>query len=794
MSAKKDSILTDPKIGLTDEQVKQRKEQGLTNLVTAKSGKSEKQIVFEHCFTYFNLVFVIMAVILAIAGSSIKNMTFMVIVIINTAIGIFQQIRAKRAVDKLTLVTAQQVKTLRNGAWTEVRSDLLVQDDIVEFGAGDQICADGMVIGGTMQVNESLLTGEADAVEKHDGIQVLSGSFVVSGKARVQLTQVGDSSFAAKLSKEAKADPQAAKSEMMRSLDKLIRVMGIMLIPVGLILFYQEFQILQLGLRTSAENTIAALVGMIPEGLYLLTSVAMAASAIKLTRERVLVQDMNCIESLARVDVLCVDKTGTITEPVMAAERLEMLEGTDPEYAQAVLTALYGSREPDNDTAKALQSKYVGESTWQCSRYIPFDSKYKWCGGTYQEQGSFLVGAPELIMGADYSRVQETIEYWSARGYRVLLVGHHPDPLEPGKPAPAGVKPLALVLLTNRIRETAPQTFRYFAEQGVTVKVISGDNPMTVSEVAQRAGIPGAEKYIDAGTLTTDEEVYQAAETYIVFGRVTPEMKKRLILAMKKQGHTVAMTGDGVNDVLAMKQADCGVAMASGAQAASQVARLVLTDSDFAAMPGIVGEGRRVINNIQRAAALFLVKNVFSLGLALICMLTSWAYPIKPFHMSIIAALTIGVPGFFLAMEPNYERVTGKFLPTVLRRALPGGLTNIIVVFSAYLMMNAYGLPMTDAATVCTAALAVVGLMVLFQVSRPFDLFRKIIWGAMAVALVGSFVILGGPFELLISDNRSFLVLGCVAVMAPTVFFVINRLLALWDKLWKKVKDKKGQK
>lgn len=780
---------TDPKTGLTTRQAEERKKQGLTNLVTAKSGKTEKQIILEHCLTYFNLVFIVMAVFLAIAGSSIKNMTFLVIVVINTAIGIFQQIRAKRAVDKLTLVTARQVQTLRDGVWTAIRSDLLVQDDIVMFGAGDQICADGIVVDGAMQANESLLTGEADAVKKCAGMQVYSGSFVVSGKAAVQLTQVGDSSFAAKLSKEAKADPKASKSEMMLALDKLIRVMGIMLIPVGLVLFYQEYAILKLGLETSAEQTVAALVGMIPEGLYLLTSVAMAASALKLTRERVLVQDMNCIESLARVDVLCVDKTGTITEPVMAAEKLIPLENTDPAYVKQILTALYGSIEPDNDTARALQEAYRGQSPWQCSQYIPFDSKYKWCGGTFPGQGSFLTGAPELIMGAQYGRVQEQTEYWSARGYRVLLVGKSEEELKPGKAE--RVTPLALVLLTNRIRETAPETFRYFARQGVTVKVISGDNPVTVSEVASRAGIPNAERYMDAGALTTDEEVYQAAQTGTVFGRVTPEMKKRLILAMKKQGHTVAMTGDGVNDVLAMKQADCGVAMASGAQAASQVASLVLTDSDFSAMPGIVDEGRRVINNIQRAAALFLVKNVFSLGLALICMLTGWAYPIQPFHMSVIAALTIGVPGFFLAMEPNYERVKGKFLPAVLRRALPGGITDIIVVFSSYLMMKAYGLPMTDAATVCTAALAIVGLLVLFQVSRPFDLFRKVIWGAMAAALIGSFVLLGGPFELLITDSRSLLVIGIAAVMAPTVFFVISRLFTLWDAFRTKRKETK---
>ncbi len=772
--------------GLTGEQVAQRKRQGLTNQVTAKSGKSEKQIVLEHCFTYFNLIFVIMAVILAIAGSSVKNMTFLVVVVINTGIGIFQQIRAKRAVDQLTLVTAQQVHTLRDGVWTKISSDLLVQDDIVRFYAGDQICADGIVVEGSLQANEALLTGEADKVEKQLNDPVLSGSFVISGNAMVRLTQVGDSSFAARLSKEAKKDPQAAKSEMMQALDKLIQFMGIILIPVGLILFYQEFIVLKLGLEASAEQTVAALVGMIPEGLYLLTSVAMAASAIKLTRDRVLVQDMNCIEALARVDVLCVDKTGTITEPVMAAEQVIPLGNTEPDYVAAILTALYGKNRPDNDTARALQEKFPGDSPWQCSRYIPFDSRYKWCGGTYEGQGSFLVGASERIMGEAYPCIQEDVAYWSQKGYRVLLVGRHSMPLQPGDPAPSGVKPLALVLLSNRIRQTARETFRYFAQQGVTVKVISGDDPLTVSEVARRAGISNGERAVDAGTLLTEKQIFQAAEKYTVFGRVTPQTKKKLIQALKAQGHTVAMTGDGVNDVLAMKQAHCGVAMASGAQAASQVAQLVLTDSDFAAMPGIVNEGRRVINNIQRAATLFLVKNVFSLGLALICMLTGWAYPIQPFHMSVIAALTIGVPGFFLAMEPNYQRVTGKFLPAVMRKALPGGLTNIIVVFAAYLMMNAYRLPSSDAATVCTAALAVVGLLVLFQVSRPFDLFRKIIWAAMAAALLGSFVILGRPFELLIADYRSFFVLGIVAVLAPTVFFVMNRLFSLWDKFRQK--------
>lgn len=779
MSAEENITYTDPKKGLSLEQVAQLKFRGQQNTVTAKSGLSEKAIILRHLITYFNLVFVILAVVLAISGSSIKNMTFMMVVLINTALGIFQQIRAKRAVDKLTLVTAHKVQTLRDGKWIPVRSDLLVLGDIVEFYPGEQICADGVVLSGTLYANESLLTGEADGVEKSEGSQVLSGSFVISGKARVQLTKVGNDSFAAKLTQAAKANPHAAKSEMMKSLDRLIQVVGIILIPVGIVLFYQEFQILQQGFRDSVEGTVAALVGMIPEGLYLLTSVAMAASALKLTKNNVLVQDMNCIESLARVDVLCVDKTGTITEPVMEVGEVIPLGDQSPEYIESVLTALYGSRQPDNNTAKALQELFSGESPWECTNYVPFSSKYKWSGGTFRGQGSFLVGAPEQIMRLGYGSIRKSVEAWSSKGYRVLLAAWYEGELSADGEAPAGATPMALVLLTNRIREKASQTFRYFQEQGVTVKVISGDSPMTASEVARRAGIPGAERYVDTGTLNSEQEIYEAAENYTVFGRVTPQMKKNLILAMKKRGHTVAMTGDGVNDVLAMKEADCGVAMASGAQAASQVAQLVLTESDFAAMPGIVGEGRRVINNIQRAASLFLVKNIMSLGVALICMFAALPYPFQSFNLTVIAALTIGVPGFFLAMEPNYERVTGKFLPSVLRQALPGGLTNVIVVVLVHITMLSFSLPQSDSATVCTAVLAVVGMLVLYKVSVPFDTFRRIIWGAMAAALLGSFLIFGKFFELTITDSRSLLVMALAIVMAPTVFFVMNRLLKI---------------
>ena len=777
--------------GLTSEKVRERKDAGLSNRISANQGQTEGQIILRHCFTFFNLVFLILAGILLLSGSSPMNMTFLIVVLVNTVIGCFQEIRAKRAVDKLALVAPQQTLVLRDGAWTKVRWDTLVQDDIVAFSAGDQICADGILVDGEIQVNESLITGEADAVKKLPGDHLLSGSFLVAGRGNAKLTQVGDNAFAAKLAAEAKKNPTAAKSEMMRSLDKLIRVVGYALIPIGLVLFYQQFSVLKLGLQQSAAATVAALVGMIPEGLYLLTSVALAASALKLSKKRVLVQDMNCIETLARVDVLCVDKTGTITEPSMEVENILPLTEDPPEYLESVMTALYGSREPENDTARALREMFSGETDWNCTAYFPFTSQTKWSGGDFENRGSYIAGAPEFIMGSRFSEIKETVDSWSANGYRVLLVASYAENLSE-QLAPEKLQPLALVLLTSRIRENAPETFSYFAKQGVAIKVISGDNPVTVSQVAQRAGIENADAYIDATTLHTFEDILDAAEKYTVFGRVTPDQKKQLVIALQKRKHTVAMTGDGVNDVLALKQADCGIAMASGSQAASQVARLVLLDSDFAAMPHIVGEGRRVINNIQRAAALFLVKNIFSLALALITLLTSWPYPLEPLHLSIISALTIGVPSFFLAMEPNYERVQGRFITGVLRRAFPGGLTNIFVVLTAQGFMSVFEFEFAPFQTVCTAILAVVGLLVLFQVCKPFDKFRMLIWALMTLALLGCFTILRDFLSLQSGNLSTTLVMLTLLMMTPTVFFAVQRIFDLGDKVYLRIRKRKS--
>ena len=784
------SVSPDYNQGLTQAQVEERLAAGLGNSQSSGAGLTEKQILAKNILTFFNLIFVVLAVILVIAGSSIKNMTFLVVVVVNIVIGCFQEIRAKRAVDKLTLIAQQKLPTIRGGKKLLVPSDQLVRDDIVEYGPGDQICADGIVRVGQLQVNESLITGEADAVVKKKGDALKSGSFVITGRARAQLTQVGDASFAAKLALEAKANPKVARSEMMASLDKLIHMVGYTLIPVGCLLFYQEFKILHMTFTGSAQSTVAALVGMIPEGLYLLTSIALAVSAMKLTRQRVLVQDMNCIESLARVDVLCVDKTGTITQPTMEVENLLPLGDREPEYLEQVLKSLYGSREPDNDTARAIQELFSGKGDWECTRYVPFTSQTKWCGGEFGEQGSFVVGAPEFILGEHFEKLREQVAPWASTGYRVLLVAAYPGEL-PQKLDGSLAEPLALLLLTSPLRPQARETFSYFAQQGVCIKVISGDNPQTVSAVAQRAGIENSEKYIDAGELETYEDVFRAAGEYTVFGRVTPDKKKMLIKALKEQGHTVAMTGDGVNDVLAMKESDCGIAMASGAQAASQVARLVLLDSDFSAMPDIVGEGRRVINNIQRAATLFLVKNIFSFGLAILSLLTQQPYPLAPIHMSIISGLTIGVPSFFLALEPNYQPISGTFLKTVLRRAFPGGLTSITVVLLLQAMMVHFAIPLADVRAIATAILAVVGLMVLHQVGTPMNRFRALVWWAVAAAIVGCFTLLGDFFDLQILKGSSLVALVVILLVIPTVFRFLQWVFSQGDRLWAKVKARR---
>ena len=787
----------DPERGLTAQQVQDRLDAGLHGGTAQGAGLSEREIILRHCLTFFNFIFIFLAVLLLIGRSSPKNMGFLGVVIINTVIGIVQEIRAKRAVEKLSLVARRPVKVIRDGAALSVDPERIVRDDMAEFGQGDQICADGILRAGELHVNESLLTGEEDSVDKVPGDRIHSGSLVISGRGRVELTAVGADSGAAKLSREAKSNPRGKKSEMIRALDRLILFLGIALVPVGVILFHQEYKVLNLGLQESTEGTVAALIGMIPEGLYLLTSVALAVSAQKLSRQRVLVQDMNSIETLARVDVLCVDKTGTITEPDMVVDNvIPLADRLPPEELEDLLTAMYGTTEPDNATAKAMKELFSGSSSLVCSKRVPFSPETKWYGCEFEERGSFVVGAPEFLLQDRPDSYG--IGDWASQGYRVLLLAAYASPLEAGKLDASLVTPLALVLLTGKLRPNAKETFAYFARQGVTVKVISGDNPATVSQIAQQAGIPGSECYIDAATLDTPEKIREAALHYTVFGRVTPQQKKDLVAALQKKKHVVAMTGDGVNDLLAMKQANCSIAMASGAEAASSLSSLVLLDSDFSAMPGVVAEGRRVINNIQRSASLFLVKNIFSFFLSLITLFTAWPYPLEPIHLTVISSLAIGVPSFVLTFEPKYDRIKGKFLPTVLRRAFPGGLTNVFVVLICQAFMAVFGLPKEEVSTVCASILSFVGLLVLFQVCKPFNLFRKCLWCAMAAGMVVCFTLLGDILDLRTWSAEVRLVMGTLLLMTPTVFFTIQRLfdtvydarfrLAAWvTEKWHKV-------
>lgn len=772
-------LQADPAEGLSPQETKLRQSNGLSNIMPPSNTKSEGQIIKENVLTFFNLIFLVLALCLCLVGS-FKNLMFLLVAAANTVVGSFQEIRAKRAVDKLTLVAAGTAKAIRSGQRISVRTDQLVRDDIVEFAAGDQICADAVVRDGQLQVNESLLTGEADAILKNPGDTLKSGSFVISGRARVQLTHVGSESYAAKLAAEARRNVRSTKSEMMLSLTKLITVVGIALIPLGIILFLRHFlSVFQgLPLRDSVESTVSALIGMIPEGLYLLTSVAIAASCLKLSRKRVLVQDMNCIETLAHVDVLCVDKTGTITEPTMEVTDVYPLNSERFSYddIEKILAAFYHGEEPDNETARAMGQQFAGETTWRAVKRMAFSSSTKWSGADFGENGRYVVGAPEFIMGDRYDSIRSEAEPWSERGCRVLLLAAYDTAFDDGPLQSVHVAPIALVFLSNLLRPDAQETFRYFASQGVSVRVISGDNPITVAQVATRAGIENADRYVDATTLSTEQDFEEAVKYYTVFGRVTPEQKRYLVRAFQKQGHTVAMTGDGVNDVLALKDANCGIAMASGSQAASQVAQIVLLNSQFSAMPAIVAEGRRVINNIERSASLYLVKNIFSFFLAFFTLFATLPYPFSPAQLTLVSAVTIGIPSFILAMEPNESLVKGKFLRNVLFRALPAAMTDLAMVVGILLFYIAFHLDDTAMITICTGVMGIVGLMMVHRTCQPYNTIRKVMIVVLGVLFVVAYFGFPALFNLQKLDLQSALILIVFGLLSWPVMKAFCRL------------------
>ena len=738
----------DIRYGLNSDQVNEYFENGWSNEPVEPPSKTVPEIIKSNLFTYFNLVFAVLAALLILAGS-FRNLTFLPVILANLFIGIIQEIRAKNTLDKLSVLNAPKALVVREGRQFSIPAEELVLDDIVIFKAGNQICADAIVIDGEVSVNESLLTGESDEISKKPGDELMSGSFIVSGECYARLDKVGEDSYISKLTLEAKAMNSEEQSEMIRVLDKLVGVVGILIIPIGLLLFGQQFFFSGASFSKSITSMVAAVIGMIPEGLYLLASVALVVSVMRLASKKVLVHDMKCIETLARVNVLCVDKTGTITENTMEVNGEIPMDGYDSQSMaplKQIISDFASAMSSDNITMKAMKDYFNKPSGRKAVSVSPFSSQFKYSGAAF-EDGSYVLGAPEFVLREDYDNYREQIEQYSSEGYRVLVFGIY-DGVIDGKALTGKVTPLGLVFLSNPIRKEAPETFKYFENQGVEIKVISGDNPVTVSQVALQAGIANADNYIDASTLTTDEAIEDAVLRYTVFGRVTPDQKRKFVRALKKAGRTVAMTGDGVNDVLALKDADCSVAMASGSDAAAQASQLVLLDSNFACMPSVVMEGRRVVNNIERSASLFLVKNIFSFLLSLFSVCFMINYPLEPSQISLISMFTIGVPAFFLALQPNKNIIQGHFLSNVLIKALPAGITDFLVVGALVVFGQVFEVGETDISTACTMLLAIVGFVILYNISKPTNALRWCVWGGCIVGLLGCSIYLGDLFAM----------------------------------------------
>lgn len=780
-------------MGLNENEVAARENAGLVNKAEISTDKSVKEIIRSNTLTYFNLIFFIIAVLLCVVGS-FRNLTFLPVVIGNSLIGIFQEIRAKKTLEKMSILNSPHAVAIRSGRQVKISTEELVKDDVVVFSAGDQICADAVVISGNIKVNEALLTGESDEIEKVAGSSLMSGSFVVSGQCCARLVNVGEEAYIYKLTKEAKEMGSGEQSEMVKSINQIVKWMGIAIIPIGLILFYQSYWINHETFKTGIVSTVAAITGMIPEGLYMLTTIALALGTIRLAQQKVLLHDMKSIEALARVDVLCVDKTGTITEPNMTVDNVYCLNNglITPEELKGLFVD-YATAAVDNnatmlaikDYAAVLNTNGMYNKRTAVS-VQPFSSTDKFSTITFRD-GTFILGAPEFVMKDNFESVAGEITPFAEKGYRVLLLA---------KKADSGMtEPLGFVVLSNPIRKGAVKTFQYFNEQNVAIKVISGDSPKTVSEVAKQAGIANSDKYIDASLLDTDEKIKQAAVQYTVFGRVTPKQKQKLVQALQEAGHTVAMTGDGVNDILAMKDADCSVAMASGSEAASQAAQVFLMDSDFSKMPDVVFEGRRVVNNIQRSSSLFLVKNIFSLLLSVFSAVFLITYPLEPSQISLIGMFTIGIPGFLLALEPNKNRIQGHFLKNVLLKALPAGLADVLAVGALVVCGNVFSLPKEDIATASTMLLCVIGFMILINISKPFTPIKYGILALNVTGLVLCGIFLKSLFALTsMKSEISILLMVVFSFAGESIYRNLSKLIELLNSKLDEYKKNRAEK
>lgn len=750
--------------GLTQAEVEARIADGQVNAIQDSSNRSVKDIVMGNTLTFFNFINVVLLA-LVLSVRSYKNMLFIFIIIANTLIGIFQEIKAKITLDKLKILTVSHVDVIRDGVKKSVTVSELVKDDVILLKSGGQIPADGVILDGEVDVNESLLTGESDSIHKTCGSKVLSGSFVTSGKAMCLLTEVGHDCYMEKLSSEAKQFKRY-KTELQRNLDTILKFISIIIVPLGIILFAKQYWISGSTYEQAALDTVAAVLGMIPEGLVLLTSVALALGAVRLARRSTLVRELFCIETLARVDTLCLDKTGTITEGHLCVQGEESVkEDVDLEQLMGRMVAALGD---ENETFQALRQHYKRNQSANTKLVLPFSSERKFSGVVFEGEGTYLMGAYQFIFPQADPAVLEKIAEYASQGLRVLTVAHSSNEMTDYTLA-EDFEIVGFVFMTDVVRKNAPDILGYFEEQGVDLKVISGDDPVTVAAIAARAGLKDADKYIDATTIHTDEEMEDAILKYSVFGRVTPKQKQQMVRLLKQNGRTVAMTGDGVNDVLALKDADVSIAMASGSEAAKNTANLVLLNSDFASLPHIVNEGRRVINNIKAAASMFLIKTGFSVLTALLTIIVGQNYPFQPIQLSVINGCAVAIPTMLLQLEPSFQKVNKHFFREVLRMSMPAAITITAMITIINNIGHSIGTPREMLSTVCVLATGWVYLITLRQVYSPMTGYRKFVIYLMQTAYLVAMVI-GQRIMELVGLNFTCVIVTLAAVnFAPMI-------------------------
>ncbi|MDE5781201.1 MAG: HAD-IC family P-type ATPase [Lachnospiraceae bacterium] len=767
----------DVNTGLTSKQVEERKHKGLQNGDIDVKTKSVKRIIADNLFTLFNLVNLIMALSVAMVHSY-KNMLFIGVAVWNMLIGIVQEVRSKRVIDKMSILSQPKATVLRDGVEEEIQLKNVVLNDILVLKSGNQVCADAIVLHGECDMDESLLTGESECVHKKAGDEILSGSFVVSGSVKAEVNHIGNENYAGKITEKVKY-LKKNQSEIMKAVKFIIKVVSVCIVPLAVILLYNQMKVTGHGIDGAIINTVAALIGTMPSGLVLLTTIVMEVSVIKLSKHNTLVQDLYCIETLARVDVLCLDKTGTITEGKMQVMDVITMSDMDEGRLHDIMCGFCTAMEDENATLLAVKNYYNEKSSWQSVKTIPFSSDKKWSLASFEGHGTCVLGAAEFLsMNGDMTEYFNAVKKYSEKGSRTLAVAYSEKDMQ-GDIIPDDLRISAILVINDKIRDNARETIEYFKKQDVDIKIISGDSPDTVSIVARNAGVKDWDKVISTTELT-DKELEEAAEKYTVFGRVTPEQKLKLVEILKSRGHIVGMTGDGVNDVMALKEADCSIAMHSGSDAVRSVSQMVLMDSDFSSMPKIVAEGRRTINNIERSATLYLVKTIYSFILAVAFAFINYSYPFLPIQLTLIGALAIGIPSFILAMEPNYDRVEGKFLINVMQVAVPGAMSIIANVVMALIIAETTGANYTEMSTLAAYLTSIASMVILYDLCIPFNLFRTIMFSLLTAIFFGAFNFFKPLFCVTIIPWELIIVvvsLGIVTFLLHKLFVRITEML-----------------